>query len=183
MRVVALRRRLDLWGCCLWLVRRGMKLKVGLRGGLISLHVQAPCIIVACACRLGRWARATTLDYQTDGVACIFYWGLSWWKFTTYVKPARNRRCRLTPMEERSFATAQRSSVLCNRGVSSPSSLPYNFLTVLCRHKLQWFVAVMNRDHWSDWFLSMCAHCWYEWLMFLELPKCTDALRIESNLI
>ena len=27
-----------------------MKWKMGLQGGLISLHVQAPCIIVACAC-------------------------------------------------------------------------------------------------------------------------------------
>ena len=51
-----------------------MKLKVGLRGGLISLHVQAPCIIVACACLHVRvdlvkgLDGATTLDQPAAGV-------------------------------------------------------------------------------------------------------------------
>ena len=48
-----------------------MKWKIGLQGGLIRLHVQAPCIIVACACRLGQWAGQS---YHAGLAGC---WGRS----------------------------------------------------------------------------------------------------------
>ena len=50
------RRRFDFWVDAYRLGRRVHEVENGPSGGLISLHVQAPCIIVACACRLGQWA-------------------------------------------------------------------------------------------------------------------------------
>jgi len=44
------RRRFDFWIDACRLGRRVHEVENGPSGGLISLHVQAPCIIVACAC-------------------------------------------------------------------------------------------------------------------------------------